>query len=335
MVVWPCGQQYFPFQVAMEMAPVQSQLPLTGGVNGLKKILVLGAAGMLGHKLCQCLPAEGCDVVATVRQDVNRYASYDAVFGRTRLIGGVDAMNFEALASVVRSERPSAIVNCIGLIKQHREAENRMLAVALNSYLPHRLDTLCHEIGARLVHFSTDCVFSGHKGSYREADVSDAEDVYGRSKYLGETEHPEGDAVTLRSSIIGRELIGPRHGLFEWFLGQRGKRIGGFTRAIYTGFTTIEMARIVALVLARKEPLRGVYQVASAPISKFDLLCLLREIGGYPVEIDANRDFACDRSLVMDRFTADTGYVAPAWKPMLEEMIADPTPYDAYEAAHV
>jgi len=290
---------------------------------------------MLGHKLCQRLPGQGYEVVATVRQTRERYAPYKEVFGQTRLVEGIDAMDFESLAALVKKEKPFAVVNCVGLIKQHRDAENRLLAVALNSYLPHRLDALCADDGARLVHFSTDCVFSGHKGQYRESDLSDAEDVYGRSKYLGETEGPASDAVTLRSSIIGRELIGPKHGLFEWFLGQRGKRIGGFTKAIYTGFTTIEMARIVAKVLAAQKPLRGVYQVASAPISKFDLLALLREIGGYPVEIDANREFACDRSLVMNRFTEETGYVAPAWKPMLEEMIADPTPYDAYEAAHV
>jgi len=301
----------------------------------LTKILILGAAGMLGHKLCQRLPGQGYEVVATVRQTRERYAPYKEVFGQTRLVEGIDAMNFESLAALVKKEKPFAVVNCVGLIKQHREAENRLLAIALNSYLPHRLDALCADEGARLVHFSTDCVFSGHKGQYRESDLSDAEDVYGRSKYLGETEGPAGDAVTLRSSIIGRELIGPKHGLFEWFLSQRDKRIGGFTKAIYTGFTTIEMARIVAKVLAAQKPLRGVYQVASAPISKFDLLALLREIGGYPVEIDANREFACDRSLVMNRFTEETGYVAPAWKPMLEEMIADPTPYDAYEAAHV
>ena len=301
----------------------------------MTKILILGAAGMLGHKLCQRLPGQGYEVVATVRQTRERYAPYKEVFGQTRLVEGIDAMNFESLAALVKKEKPFAVVNCVGLIKQHREAENRLLAIALNSYLPHRLDALCADEGARLVHFSTDCVFSGHKGQYRESDLSDAEDVYGRSKYLGETEGPAGDSVTMRSSIIGRELIGPKHGLFEWFLGQRGKRIGGFTKAIYTGFTTIEMARIVARVLDAKQALRGVYQVASAPISKFDLLALLREIGAYPVEIDGNRDFACDRSLVMDRFTDATGYVAPAWKPMLEEMIADPTPYDAYETAHV
>ena len=301
----------------------------------MTKILILGAAGMLGHKLCQRLPGQGYEVVATVRQSRKRYAPYKEVFGQTRLVEGIDAMNFESLAALVKKEKPFAVVNCVGLIKQHRDAENRLLAVALNSYLPHRLDAHCADDGARLVHFSTDCVFSGHKGQYRESDLSDAEDVYGRSKYLGETEGPAGDAVTLRSSIIGRELIGPKHGLFEWFLSQRDKRIGGFTKAIYTGFTTIEMARIVAKVLAAQKPLRGVYQVASAPISKFDLLALLREIGGYPVEIDANREFACDRSLVMNRFTDETGYVAPAWKPMLEEMIADPTPYDAYETAHV
>jgi dTDP-4-dehydrorhamnose reductase len=295
----------------------------------------LGAAGMLGHKLCQRLPAEGHEVIATVRKSTKTYAAYPEIFGRTRLLDGVDAMDFDSLASIVRKEKPFAIVNCVGLIKQHKEAENRRLAVALNANLPHQLDLLCREADARLIHFSTDCIFSGRKGQYRESDNSDAEDIYGRSKYLGETDHPEGNAVTLRSSIIGRELIGPKHGLFEWFLSQRGKRIGGFTGAIYTGFTTIEMVRIVGRVLAVKQPLRGVYQVASAPISKFDLLTLLREIGGYPVEIDVNREFFCDRSLIMDRFTDETGYVAPAWKPMLEEMIADPTPYDAYEAAHV
>jgi dTDP-4-dehydrorhamnose reductase len=219
----------------------------------------------------------------------------------------------------------------VGLIKQHREAENRLLAIALNSYLPHWLDGFCHEIGARLVHFSTDCVFSGRKGGYHENDLSDAEDVYGRTKYLGETEAPVGDSVTFRSSIIGRELIGPKHGLFEWFLSQRSKPISGFTGAIYSGFTTIEMVRIVDRVLATKLPLRGVYQVASLPISKFDLLSLLREIGGYSVKINANREFSCDRSLVMDRFSDDTGYVAPTWKTMLEEMVADPTPYEAFE----
>lgn len=290
---------------------------------------------MLGHKLCQRLPAEGYEVVATVRQPAARYAPYKSVFGQTRLVDGQDAMDFEKLAALVKKEKPFAVINCVGLIKQHKEAENCLLAVALNSYLPHRLDALCAEASTRLVHFSTDCVFSGHKGQYRESNLSDAEDIYGRSKYLGETEGAAANSVTLRSSIIGRELTGPKHGLFEWFLSQRGKRIGGFTKAIYTGFTTIEMARIVARVLAAKRPLRGVYQVASAPISKFDLLTLLREIGGYPVEIDVNREFFCDRSLIMDRFTDETGYVAPAWKPMLEEMIADSTPYDAYEAAHV
>lgn len=301
----------------------------------MKKVLVLGAAGMLGHKLCQRLPTEGYEVIATLRQPAVRYAAFDEVFGQTRLIDGVDAMNFDTLAALVKKEKPFAVINCIGLIKQDKMADNRHLAVALNAYLPHQLDQLCRDICARLIHFSTDCVFSGRKGHYRESDNSDAEDIYGRSKYLGETDAPASDAVTLRSSIIGRELVGPKHGLFEWFLSQRGKRIGGFTKAIYTGFTTIEMARVVAKVLAAPRPLRGVYQVASAPISKFDLLGLLREIGSYPVEIDANRDFACDRSLVMDRFTDETGYVAPAWKPMLEEMIADPTPYDAYEAARV
>lgn len=286
---------------------------------------------MLGHKLCQFLPAQGYDVIATLRQPADRYARFGDIFGRSRLVEGIDALQEDNLRSLIAREKPFAVVNCIGLIKQRETANNRGLAIALNAYLPHQLDVYCADAGARLVHFSTDCVFSGRKGKYCEDDISDAEDIYGRTKFLGETEDPAGASTTLRTSIIGREIGPAKYGLFEWFLGQRGKCISGFTGAIYTGFPTIEMTRIVAAVLAREEPLRGVYQVASAPISKFDLLMLLREIGGYPIDITRNDEFKCDRSLVMERFANDTGYAAPSWKNMAEQMIADPTPYDGYE----
>jgi dTDP-4-dehydrorhamnose reductase len=161
--------------------------------------------------------------------------------------------------------------------------------------------------------------------------MADADDLYGRSKFLGETDGIEGDAVTLRSSIIGRELGVSTHGLVEWLLSQRGKPIEGYARAIYSGVTTLEMARAVALCIDRPNALRGVYQLASKPISKFDLLTRIVAVGRLDVEIRRDETFVCDRSLVMDRFSADTGYRAPPWEHMIGEMMADPTPYDRYQ----
>ena len=285
---------------------------------------------MLGHKLCQHLGPSGYDIIGTVRSSPEEYARFGEVFAGTRLIGSIDVMDFTALIKFLKTERPFAVINCVGLVKQLDEADNRRLAVGLNAYLPQIIEQACGSIDARLINFSTDCVFSGRKGQYTEKDVSDAEDIYGRTKYLGETDGVEGASVTFRTSIIGRELAAQTHGLFEWFLAQTGKKIRGFTGAIYTGFTTREMAEIVGRVVATPEALRGVYHVASAAINKYDLLCLLRKLGGYEIEIEPYEKFQCDRSLVMDRFAADTGYRSPAWETMLQAMLDDPTPYDRY-----
>ena len=301
----------------------------------MSKVMVLGAGGMLGHKLCQEFAAEGREVVATLRGNTGLADRFPTVFGDVRLVTGVDVSDWQSLRRLVEQEKPDAVINCVGLVKQLDTANHLRLAVGLNSYLPQLLEQVCGGIGARFVHFSTDCVFSGDRGAYRESDPSDAKDIYGKSKFLGETAGIEGDAVTIRSSIIGRELGRPTHGLVEWFLAQQGKSVCGFARAIYTGFSTREMARIVARVLDRPAPLRGTYSVASAPISKFDLLYLVRDAYGLDIAITRDEDFFCDRSLVMERFTADTGYVAPSWPDMIRDMAADPTSYqNQKEPAH-
>ncbi len=295
--------------------------------------LIIGATGMLGHKLCQLLPGLGHEVVGTVRRDAGAVrARYPQVYAQTRFIEAIDATDDATLERAVREARPDAIVNCVGVVKQLREAHNALLSVRLNSYLPHRLAALAEEHGARLVHISTDCVFDGTKGLYTEADRSDATDLYGKSKHLGETLPDESSAITLRTSIIGRELRQPTHGLVEWFLTQRGGRCKGFAGAIYSGFTTHELARIIDRVL--RGPARsGLYHVASEPINKYDLLCLIRDTLGLDVTIDRDEQFQCDRSLAMDRFAAGTGYAAPTWPAMIEELRDDPTPYDAWHEA--
>jgi dTDP-4-dehydrorhamnose reductase len=173
---------------------------------------------------------------------------------------------------------------------------------------------------ARLVHLSTDCVFSGSRGGYREEDAADADDLYGRSKLLGEV--GESPCITLRTSIIGSELS-RKSGLLEWFLAQKGGSIKGFTGAIFSGFTTAELSRVIERVLVGYPQAAGLYHVSSAPISKYDLLCRLNTRLGLGVEIVPWSDFHCDRSLDSARFRAEFAYTPPSWDEMIEELARD------------
>ncbi len=279
------------------------------------RILILGGDGMLGHQLLRSWQ-HAHDVRVTLRNDAVHYAHY-GLFSAENSFYGIDARDFSAVEQVVKAFRPEAVVNAIGIVKQRDEAGDAILSLEINALLPHRLSLLCGEIGARLIHLSTDCVFSGRKGMYTEDDWEDARDLYGRSKLLGEVR--EAHAVTLRTSIIGLELARKRS-LIEWFLAQRGQ-VRGFTRAIYSGFTTLEMARIIERILLRHRDLSGLWHVASEPISKYDLLQKLsRHLGRRDVELLRDDGFACDRSLDASRFRARTGYQPPSWDAMLAEL---------------
>lgn len=279
------------------------------------KILVFGGDGMLGHQLLQTWAARH-QVTVTLRGPLAAYARF-GLFTETNSIPGIEATDEDALARVMARTMPDVVVNAIGIVKQRSEARAAIPSIEINALLPHRLLDLCQAQGARLIHMSTDCVFSGRTGGYRETDVPDPVDLYGRSKLLGEVDQAPG--LTLRTSIIGLELS-RFTGLVEWFLAQRGM-IRGFRRAIYTGVTTRELARVIEHVLVNHPRLHGVWQVASAPISKYDLLVRLAGIlGRSDIEIAADEDFVCDRSLQADAFSAETGYIAPSWDAMLTEL---------------
>lgn len=297
-----------------------------------RRVLIVGAGGMLGHKLCQQLAGGHDTVVGTLRRPASGYARFAGVFDGVSLIDGIDVLDERALDSVLEDVRPDVVLNAVGIVKQLREAGDRRLAVGINAWLPHRLARWCARREARLIHFSTDCVFDGSRGSYVEQDAADARDLYGLSKLLGETDTGERCALTLRSSIVGRELERPTHGLVEWFLAQRGGRVRGFARAIYSGLSTLELCRVVRRVIERHPELHGTLHVASAAISKYDLLLLARQAWGIDVEIERDETFVCDRSLVMGPFAAATGYGAPSWDAMVREMADDPTPYDRFHA---
>ncbi len=278
------------------------------------RILILGGDGMLGHQLLAYLQPRH-DVKVTLRQDITAYRQY-GLFGAGNSFAGIDIRSYERLVEVLADFRPEAVINAVGIVKQRADAKESIPSLEINALLPHRLAVLCKGIGARLIHLSTDCIFSGKKGNYHENDRSDAEDLYGKTKYLGEVH--EANSLTLRTSIIGRELS--RHtSLLDWFLAQTGT-VKGFTNAIYTGFTTLEMSRIIETMLINYPHASGVYQVSSDPINKYDLLVLIKEKLGLNVEIVPDNVFHCDRSLDSTRFRAEFNYIPPAWSAMIEEL---------------
>lgn len=282
-------------------------------MNG--RVLVLGARGMLGHTLLRRLRARNVDAWGTVRSDARVFPGASAASIRP----GVDARRIDSVRAALQAISPGVVINCIGIIKQLPEAKDPVHAIEINALFPHLLARACQDAGARLVHVSTDCVFSGRTGAYRESDPADPEDLYGRSKLLGELDESEG--LTLRTSIIGHEL-GTRHGLVEWLLGEKGS-VQGFTRAIYSGLPTVELSDVIAERVLPRPELRGLYHVGSDPISKYDLLVLVARQYGRDVRIDPSDRVACDRSFDSSRFRSATGYAPPPWPELVARMHAD------------
>jgi dTDP-4-dehydrorhamnose reductase len=279
------------------------------------KILVLGATGMLGNTMVRLLArSEGVDLIAAMRSGGAQRHFEPAL--PVRFTAPFNAESSDSLAKLFADAVPEVVINCVGLVKQVEDAQSVMAAVPINTLLPHRLARLCKATGARLVHISTDCVFSGAKGNYVESDRADATDVYGLSKYLGEVAEPH--TITLRTSIIGHELRGGLS-LLEWFLAQSGCA-KGFTRAIFSGLPAVELARIVRdHVLARPE-LSGLYHVSAAPITKFDLLSLIASEYEREIEILRDDSLVIDRSLDSSRFREATGYIPAAWPALIQAM---------------
>jgi dTDP-4-dehydrorhamnose reductase len=278
------------------------------------RILVVGGDGMLGHQLLRSL-APRHEVKVTLRRDLDAYARH-GLFSTANAYDGVEARSLERLLEAVGRFRPQAIVNAVGVVKQRPLAKESIPSLELNALLPHRLALLAGSAGARLVHFSTDCVFSGRKGNYSEADTPDPVDLYGYTKLLGEVAEPR--CMTLRTSLIGHELA-RKQSLIEWFLAQEGS-VRGFRNAIFSGLTTLELARIVETLLVDHPDAEGVWHVSSAPIDKYSLLGLVKKHYGLDIEIVPDDELHCDRSLDSTRFRRRFGYQPPSWDAMIAEM---------------
>lgn len=300
------------------------------GANEHVRVLVLGGDGMLGHKVFQRLSPR-FEARATFRTAHGPWEDIPFYRGGEETLGGVDATEMATVESAIRTSRPDAVVNCIGRVKQREDARDPVPAISVNALFPHRLAAVCARMGARLVHVSTDCVFSGRKGAYREDDVPDPEDLYGRTKLLGEVDKP--GVLTIRTSLVGREFVGSL-GLLEWFLGRRGATVEGYRRAFFSGLTTQAFADLLGEVLQSQPDLSGLYHVASEPINKYDLLREVKDALGMVVTIQAVDEPRLDRSLDGSRFREATGLVVPSWEAMVKDLAKDDTPYDDWRSRH-
>jgi len=281
-----------------------------------KSVLILGATGALGHVMFTWLSGcEGLEVFGTVRdkERAGRWFSPDLL---NRCLDNVDAFDFNSLINALATVKPAVVINCIGIVKQSHLAADPVMSICINSLLPHRLAAACRLAGIRLIQMSTDCVFDGVRGNYREEDPANALDIYGRTKALGEV--TSAGCLTVRTSIICHELRG-KLGLLEWFLAQKDQ-VRGFTRAIFSGFPMITFTKIIAAHLLGDPGLSGLYHISSAPIAKYDLLKLVAQQYGKEIEITADDSFKVDRSLDSSAFRKITGYAPPSWPEMVAEM---------------
>ncbi|MBK9063691.1 MAG: SDR family oxidoreductase [Acidobacteria bacterium] len=294
------------------------------------EILVLGATGMLGHRVALEFARAGAVVRAAARGVCEGpSAALGELLPPGSVSWGFDARDLASVERLLASYRPRVIVNCVGVVKQRPEAADAEVSVAVNALFPHALARMARSFGGRVLHVSTDCVFSGARGGYREDDLCDARDLYGRSKALGEL--TDGDVLTVRTSIVGRQLTGASS-LLEWFLAQPGPAVPGFTGAFFSGVTTLELARVLAALAAASASLRGLYHVAGPRISKRDLLTHFRDAYRKPVEIEPDPRLAVDRSLDGTRFEEAAGWRAPGWPAMIAELAADGVAYDHWRA---
>lgn len=279
------------------------------------KILVCGASGLIGSTILRVLSdVDDWDAIGTLRSG-NALSFFPNRIAQ-QMLTNVELTDSDTLCRLFAEVKPDLVINCAGLTKHLPGSDDPLTVLPINTLLPHRLARLCKLSDARLVHISTDCIFSGKIGNYSEDDLPDAADIYGRSKAMGEV--AASHAVTLRTSTIGHELH-TTYGLLDWFLSQ-GERCRGFRKAIFSGLPTVVLAGIIRDYVIPRRDLQGIYQVAAEPISKYDLLRLIADVYGKSIEVEPDESFVIDRSLNPKRFNQATGFYAPAWPELIRIM---------------
>jgi len=285
------------------------------------KLLILGGSGMVGHRLAKKLSNQ-YEIFSLLRKrpDLDSNQFFEKVLPKNQCIFIDDINEYENLNNTVKKISPDIIINCIGVIKQRDKVENVLNMKRINSLLPHILNEICNKNKIKLIHLSTDCVFSGTKGNYQESDNPDPIDEYGESKLLGEIK--KGNALTIRTSFIGPELFNKKS-LFEWVKSQKNGEIDGFTNAIYSGLTTLAFSKIIENIIDKHQDLNGIWHISSDPISKFDLIEMINQKFNLKIKINRNSSFRCDRSLNSSKFQEETKIQIPSWKVMIDNLYKD------------
>ena len=281
-----------------------------------KKIFVLGATGMLGHKMCQVL--SGADEFYVYGGLRGRAEAVKALpfFQDTDLVGGLDVNDWGRAKDSIANLKPDVIVNCVGLTTRKIDPAASAQVVELNALLPHRLAHLATDLGARMIHFSTDCVFQGGAGPYAVDHPKDAQDLYGMSKALGEVDAP--GCLTIRSSIVGREIRGFTE-FFEWIFSQKGQGVSGFTKALYNGLTTKFMAELVRDLILQSPDIRGILQIGSQPASKAQLIQQVSDIFDLGITVNSV-DQGKDKTLQTQVAQQDIGFQPPTWAELISDL---------------
>lgn len=280
------------------------------------KILILGITGMLGNILFKYLnDFSKHEVFGTIRNKEDKRFFKKNYHQNINILDDID--NIKNIINLVNKTRPNLVINCIGIIKQKKEIFDPSETIKVNSLFPHKLNNVCLNYNLRLIQISTDCVFLGSRGNYKEDDIPDCVDLYGRSKLLGEINYSQ-NVITLRTSIIGRELRG-NISLLDWFLSQK-KPVKGYKKAIFSGFTTLEISKIIKNIIIPSPQLHGIYHLASEPINKFLLLSIIKDVFNKKVLITPDYKVSINRSLNSDKFFDQTNYLAPSWAQMVTEL---------------
>jgi dTDP-4-dehydrorhamnose reductase len=288
-----------------------------------KKVLILGAGGMLGHMAVRVL-GENFEVFGTTRGDASSLPTLEKFLKKDSWITGVNVLNDDEVDRVLNTIRPDAVINCVGLVKQKMDNSSYLESIEINALLPHKLFSLCEKYNSKLIQVSTDCVFTCDPGIKNQDDVPNATDLYGRTKFLGEVDY--GTALTIRTSIVGRQISG-QESFFEWVLNQTGKVANGYANALYTGLTTFSLSNVISEILSNHFSLSGLWQIASEPISKFELMNKLNHEMSLDIDIREDFDFRCDRRLNGSPFHEKTMIKIPTWDSMVQQFANDQINY--------
>lgn len=283
------------------------------------KVLVFGAGGMIGHKMFLFLKQQGHQVFGAIRQTRKVYEKFN-LFEDQEVLDQVDVVQNEKVEQILNEIKPDVILNCVGITLRKPEIKDFEYSKKINSEFPHFLNSWVEQNESYLIHFSTDCVFSGKDGPYTEESLTSAEDIYGKTKSAGEVKGTH--ALTLRGSMIGRELYGKTE-LLEWTIMQKNKQIRGFKNAVYSGVTTQVMAELVAKLILLPQKLTNIYQVSSDPISKFELLHLINNYFHLNLSITADDTYATSKILICDKLKKSIGFNCPSWDEMVNDLSKD------------